>query len=47
MKVIQVGHSGGEYPVYIGQGLLGNASVWARHLEGRVLVYDNKTVVFD
>ena len=44
MKVIQVGHSGGEYPVYIGQGLLGNASVWARHLQGRVLVVTDQTV---
>jgi len=44
MKVIQVAHGGGEYPVYIGQGVLGNASVWSRHLRGRVLVVTDTTV---
>ena len=44
MKVIQVAHGGGEYPVYIGQGLLVNASVWSRHLRGRVLVVTDTTV---
>ena len=44
MKVIQVAHGGGEYPVYIGQGLLATASVWSRHLRGRVLVVTDQTV---
>ncbi|MFW6340835.1 MAG: iron-containing alcohol dehydrogenase, partial [Wenzhouxiangella sp.] len=44
MKVIQVAHGGGEYPVYIGQGLLNTASVWARHLRGRVLLVTDRTV---
>lgn len=44
MKVIQVAHGGGEYPVYIGQGLLATASVWSRHLRGRVLVVSDQTV---
>ncbi len=44
MKVIQVAHSGGEYPVYIGQSLLGTSSVWSRHLRGRVLVVSDQTV---
>ncbi|MFW5815212.1 MAG: 3-dehydroquinate synthase [Wenzhouxiangella sp.] len=44
MKVIQVAHGGGEYPVYIGQGLLANATVWSRHLRGRVLVVTDQIV---
>lgn len=44
MKVIQVAHRGGEYPVYIGQGLLATTSVWSRHLHGRVLVVTDQTV---
>ena len=44
MKVIQVAHGGGEYPIYIGQGLLGTSSVWSRHLRGRVLVVTDQTV---
>ncbi len=44
MKVIKVRHGGGEYPVYVGQGLLGTASAWARHLRGRVLVVSDETV---
>jgi 3-dehydroquinate synthase len=44
MKVIQVAHGGGEYPVYIGQGLLGTATIWSRHLRGRVLVVTDQTV---
>ena len=44
MKVIQVRHGGGEYPVYVGQGLLGMASVIDRHLEGRILVVSDENV---
>ncbi len=44
MKVIEVAHGGGTYPVYIGQGLLTTASVWARHVRGRVLVVSDQTV---
>lgn len=44
MKVIQVQHGGGEYPVYVGQGLLGMASVLERHLEGRILVVSDENV---
>jgi 3-dehydroquinate synthase len=44
MKVIQVQHGGGEYPVYVGQGLLAMASVLERHLEGRILVVSDENV---
>ncbi|AKS40678.1 3-dehydroquinate synthase [Wenzhouxiangella marina] len=44
MKVIQVRHAGGEYPVYVGQGLLGMTSILDRHLEGRVLVVSDQNV---
>ncbi len=44
MKVIQVRHSGGEYPVYVGQGLLGMTSVIERHLEGRILLVSDENV---
>lgn len=44
MKVIAVRHGGGEYPVYVGQGLLGTPASWARHLRGRVLVVSDDTV---
>jgi 3-dehydroquinate synthase len=44
MKVIDVEHAGGRYPVYVGQGLLGMSSIWQRHLEGRVLVVSDDTV---
>ena len=44
MKVIQIAHGGGECPVYIGQGLLATASIWSRHLSGRVLVVTDQTV---
>ena len=44
MKVIQVRHAGGEYPVYIGQSLLGMPGVIDRHLSGRVLVVSDDTV---
>lgn len=44
MKVIQVRHGGGEYPVYVGQGLLGMTSVIERHLEGRILVVTDQNV---
>jgi 3-dehydroquinate synthase len=44
MKVVQVRHGGGEYPVYVGQGLLGMASVIERHVEGRVLVVSDPNV---
>jgi 3-dehydroquinate synthase len=44
MKVIQVQHAGGSYPVYVGQGLLGMASVLERHLEGRILVVSDENV---
>jgi 3-dehydroquinate synthase len=44
MKVVQVEHSGGSYPVYVGQGLLEMPGIWERHLEGRVLVVSDETV---
>ena len=44
MKMIPVMHVGGEYPVYVGQGLLSMASAWTRHLTGRVLVVTDETV---
>ncbi|RFF26940.1 MULTISPECIES: 3-dehydroquinate synthase [unclassified Wenzhouxiangella] len=44
MKVTQVHTAGGSYPVYVGQGLLAMASIWQRHLEGRVLVVSDETV---
>lgn len=44
MKVIPVRHGGGEYPVYVGQGLLAMGATWARHLSGRVLVVSDEIV---
>jgi len=44
MKVIQVRHSGGEYPVYVGHGLLGMSSIVDRHLSGRILVATDENV---
>ncbi len=44
MKVIQVDHAAGSYPVYVGQGLLGMSGIWERHLNGRVLVVSDETV---
>ena len=44
MKVVQVQHSSGSYPVYVGQGLLGMPGIWERHLDGRVLVVSDETV---
>ncbi len=44
MKVIQVRHGGGEYPVYVGQGLLGMTSVIERHLSGRILLVSDPNV---
>jgi len=44
MKVIQVRHAGGEYPVYVGHGLLGMTSILDRHLEGRVLLVSDENV---
>lgn len=44
MDVIPVRHGGGEYPVYVGKGLLGMSGTWSRHLCGRVLVVTDETV---
>jgi 3-dehydroquinate synthase len=44
MKVTQVRAASSTYPVYVGQGLLGMASILQRHLEGRVLVVSDETV---
>ncbi len=44
MKVIQVRHAGGEYPVYVGHGLLGMSSILDRHLDGRILVVTDENV---
>lgn len=44
MKVIPVRHGGGEYPVYVGKGLLAMQGTWDRHLSGRVLVVSDETV---
>jgi 3-dehydroquinate synthase len=44
MKVTEVSHAGGRYPVYVGQGLLAVSSVLQRHLEGRVLLVSDEIV---
>lgn len=44
MKVTEVSHAGGRYPVYVGQGLLAVSSVLQRHLEGRVLLVSDEVV---
>lgn len=44
MKVIQVRHVGGEYPVYVGHGLLAMSSIVERHLGGRVLAVTDDNV---
>jgi len=38
IQTIEVSHSQGTYPVYIGQHLLSRLDVWAKHLSGGVLV---------
>ncbi|TVR96521.1 MAG: 3-dehydroquinate synthase [Wenzhouxiangellaceae bacterium] len=44
MKVIEVSHARGSYPVYVGQGLLGMASILERHLHGRILAVSDEHV---
>ena len=45
MKTIEVGLSTTPYPVYLGRGLLGDSSLWNKHLGGgKVLVVSNDTV---
>ncbi len=44
MKVVLVRPAGGDYPVYVGQGLLGMASLLERHLSGRVLIVSDDRV---
>lgn len=44
MKVVEVIHDAGRYPVYIGQDLLAMAQAWERHVEGRVLIVTDQTV---
>jgi 3-dehydroquinate synthase len=45
MNTIKVELAANAYPVYLGQGLLGDASLWRRHLgPGKVLVVSNETV---
>lgn len=44
MKVVEVTHDAGRYPVYIGQDLLAMAQAWERHVEGRVLIVTDETV---
>lgn len=44
MKVIEVGHGQGSYPVYVGQGLLGTPSIVQRHLRGRILALTDDRV---
>lgn len=44
MNTISVRHGGGEYPVYVGQGLLRMPGCWVRHVSGRVLVVSDDIV---
>lgn len=44
MKVTQVQHAAGSYPVYVGHGLLAMPGIWQRHVTGRVLVVSDETV---
>jgi len=45
MKSIDVALQSNAYPVYLGAGLLGNTSLWKKHLgQGKVLVVSNDTV---
>ncbi len=44
MQAIAVRHGAGEYPVYVGRGLLSGDVQWARQLRGRVLVVSDETV---
>lgn len=44
MKVVEVIHDVGRYPVYIGQDLLAMAQAWERHVEGRVLIVTDQVV---
>jgi len=45
MKTINVALAADAYPIYLGRGLLGDASLWQKHLgSGTVLVVSNDTV---
>lgn len=44
MKVVQVTHGAGDYPVYVGKSLLDMPSMWERHFHGRVLVVTDENV---
>ncbi|MFW5926476.1 MAG: 3-dehydroquinate synthase [Wenzhouxiangella sp.] len=44
MKVVEISHSAGHYPVYIGQDLLSMTQAWERHIEGRVLIVSDENV---
>jgi len=44
MKVLTVSHLRGEYPVYIGHGLLEMSGLIERHLTGRVLLVSDERV---
>ncbi len=44
MKVIDIQHASGRYPVYVAPGLIDMHSVWTRHLSGRVLIVTDDTV---
>lgn len=45
LQTVQVELSQGAYPVYLGHGLLGDRSLWQRHLaRGKVLVVTNSVV---
>ncbi|MGY6555552.1 MAG: 3-dehydroquinate synthase [Wenzhouxiangella sp.] len=44
MNSLSVRHGGGEYPVYVGQGLLDMPGCWMRHVRGRVLVVSDDNV---
>jgi len=45
LQIVNVALSQGAYPVYLGQGLLGDHSLWQRHLaRGKVLVVTNSVV---
>ena len=45
MRTIDLQIESGGYPVYLGQGLLSDASLWTRHLgSGKILVVSNEVV---
>ena len=45
MKIINVELSSNAYPVYLGQGLLTDPSIWQRHLaSGKTLIVSNDVV---